>query len=432
MSLSLRSDALEPTRAELAALSFGERLRRYIPVYGLPIIAVLLIALFSALFPDTFPTLANANALIDNKAIIALLSLAVLAPMAAGKIDLTIGFGIVLWHILAIALQLHFHLPWQAAVATVLVLGGCLGLINALLVEFAQIDAFVATLGTGTIIYAIALWYTGGRQIVGPLPDGFYAIDGLHVLGIPISAVYVLVLSVVLWLVFDYLPLGRFIYAIGANPRAAALNGISVGRYVTLTFITSGVLTAFAGVVLASQLQIGQASVGLDFLLPALVGVFLGSTTIKPGRVNVWGTLVGVAVLAVGISGIQQLGADFYVEPLFNGVTLIGSIGIAGFAQRRRIGGIARKLSAAALAGADKLDAVTAEPSASVPSQPSPPQELVARAHGYVQRISNALQAVSHAETDEAREQAWRTAMADEAIGAELRRLTSTPRRLEK
>jgi ribose transport system permease protein len=432
MSLSLRSDALEPTRAELVGLSAGEKFRRYIPIYGLPIIVVLLIILFSALFPETFPTLANANALIDNKAIIALLSLAALAPMAAGKIDLTIGFGIVLWHILVISLQLQFHIPWQAAVVFVLMLGACLGLVNALLVEFAQIDAFVATLGTGTIVYAIALWYTGGRQVVGQLSEGFYAIDGLHFAGIPVSAFYVLVLSVVLWLVFDYLPLGRFVYAIGANPRAAALNGISVRRYVTLTFVVSGVLTAFAGVVLASQLQIGQASVGLDFLLPALVGVFLGSTTIKPGRVNVWGTLVGVTVLAVGISGIQQLGADFYVEPLFNGVTLIASIGIAGFAQRRRIGGIAKKLSAAALATTAETEILA--PVASAQGEPQraatlPQAELIERAHACVERMSSALSAVNGAETSEAREQAWRAALADEAIGAELRRLTSPSRK---
>ena len=85
-----------------------------------------------------------------------------------------------------------------------------------------------------------------------------------------------------------------------------------------------------------SKLQIGQANVGLDYLLPALVGTFLGSTTIRPGRVNVWGTIVGVLILAVGISGIQQLGGAFFVEPLFNGITLLVSIALAGFAQRRR------------------------------------------------------------------------------------------------
>jgi ribose transport system permease protein len=102
--------------------------------------------------------------------------------------------------------------------------------------------------------------------------------------------------------------------------------------------VTSGLVTAFTGCVLASQLRIGQANVGLDYLLPALVGAFLGSTTIKPGRVNVWGTICGVVILAVGISGIQQLGGAFYVEPLFNGATLVISIALAGFAQRRRAG----------------------------------------------------------------------------------------------
>src|SRR4051794_11966546 len=101
-------------------------------------------------------------------------------------------------------------------------------------------------------------------------------------------------------------------------------------------FMVSGVVTAFAGVVLAAKLRIGQASVGLEYLLPALVGAFLGSTTIKPGRVNVWGTVVGVAILAVGISGIQQLGGAFYIEPLFNGLTLLLAIGLAGYAQKRR------------------------------------------------------------------------------------------------
>ena len=83
----------------------------------------------------------------------------------------------------------------------------------------------------------------------------------------------------------------------------------------------------------------------------SLVGAFLGSTTIKPGRVNVWGTIVGVAILAIGISGIQQFGASFFVEPLFNGATLLVAIGIAGYAQRRR--GIGALRAPASLAQAN-------------------------------------------------------------------------------
>ena len=333
---SLKSNALEPTRSELARLTRAQTIVRMLPIYGLPILTVLLIAFFSALLPDSFPTAINARSILSDKAIIALLSLAATLPMMAGRIDLTIGFGIVMWHILAISLQVKFGVPWPVAILIVIACGALVGLLNGLLVEVAQIDSFIATLGTGTILYALALWHTEGRQIIGPLPPGFIAINTTSIAGIPIPAIYVLVVAVVLWIVSERLPIGRHVYAIGANEKAAALNGIPVRAYVIGVFVASGVIAGFAGCVLAAKLRIGQANVGLDYLLPALVGAFLGSTTIKPGRVNVWGTIFGVLILAVGISGIQQLGGAFFVEPLFNGTTLVISIALAAFAQRRR------------------------------------------------------------------------------------------------
>jgi ribose transport system permease protein len=332
----IESNAVEPTKDELRGLTLGQKLARLAPTYGLVILMLGLILFFSLLLPNTFPTLLNLRSILSDKAIIALLSLAAMIPMVAGRIDLTVGYGIVLWHILAISLQTMFALPWPLAVAVVLILGIVVGALNGLLVEVARIDSFIATLGTGTILYALALWHTGGRQMVGQLPDAFYAINGTFVFGLPITAFYVLAITLILWLVLDYTPTGRYLYAIGANQRAAELNGIPTRKYVIGAFVASGALTALAGVLLASKLRIGQASVGLEFLLPALVGAFLGSTTIKPGRVNVWGTIVGVMILAVGISGIQQFGGSFWVEPLFNGTTLLIAIGIAGYAQRKK------------------------------------------------------------------------------------------------
>jgi ribose transport system permease protein len=338
---SIQSNALEPTRSELQALTRPQRLARLVPVYGLVILTVLLILLFSVLLPDTFPTLLNLRSIVSDKAIILILSLGVMIPMSAGRIDLTVGYGIVLWHILAISLQTLYGFSWPLAVLTVLVLGGLMGMLNGLLVEVAKIDSFIATLGTGTVLYALALWHSGGRQIVGELPTAFYGLSTKMVFGLPITGYYVIVLALIMWFVYEYTPLGRYLYAIGASPKAAALNGIPVRKYVMGSFIASGLLTALAGVLLAAKLRIGQASVGLEFLLPALVGAFLGSTTIKPGRVNVWGTVIGIIILAVGISGIQQFGGSFWVEPMFNGVTLLIAIGIAGYAQRRK--GAARK-----------------------------------------------------------------------------------------
>ncbi|MEW7008901.1 MULTISPECIES: ABC transporter permease [unclassified Lentilitoribacter] len=333
---SIESGALEPTKAEVKGLSFGEKLVRYIPVYGLLILTISLIILFSIMLPDTFPTMLNLRAILSDKAIIALLSLAAMIPMAAGRIDLTVGYGIVLWHILAISLQTLYGVPWPAAVLIVIILGALVGFLNGVLVEVAKIDSFIATLGTGTVLYALALWHTGGRQVVGALPDGFYSISGTFIFGLPITAYYVFVITIALWLVLEYTPMGRYLYAIGANQKAAELNGIPTRKFVVGTFVASGIMTALAGVILAAKLRIGQASVGLEYLLPALVGAFLGSTTIKPGRVNVWGTIIGVSILAVGISGIQQFGGSFWVEPMFNGATLLIAIGIAGYAQRRK------------------------------------------------------------------------------------------------
>ncbi|TAV82773.1 ABC transporter permease [Rhizobium leguminosarum] len=342
---SIESTALEPTKSEMAGLSTGQKIGRLIPVYGLVILTVGLIVIFSILLPDTFPTVLNVRSIVSDKAIIALLSLAAMIPMASGRIDLTVGYGIVLWHILAISLQTAYGLPWPVAVVIVLALGVLTGCINGLLVEVAKIDSFIATLGTGTVLYALALWHTGGRQVVGVLPDGFYALNGTMLFGLPITGFYVLLIAICMWIVLEYLPIGRYLYAIGANPKAAALNGIPVRKFVIGAFVTSGLLAALTGVLLASKLRIGQASVGLEYLLPALVGAFLGSTTIKPGQVNVWGTLIGVIILAVGISGIQQFGGSFFVEPLFNGVTLLIAIGIAGYAQRKR--GAVRRITPA-------------------------------------------------------------------------------------
>ncbi len=333
---SIKSTALEPTRHELAAMTPWQIVMRLLPVYGLPLLTLLLILFFSILLPDTFPTALNARSILSDKAIIALLSLAATLPMMAGRIDLTVGFGIVMWHILVISLQVKYGVPWPLAMLIVVLCAGFVGLINGLLVEVAQVDAFVATLGTGTILYALALWHTEGRQIIGTLSPSFIAINTTSIFGIPLPAIYVVVLALFLWVVSERLPIGRYIYAIGANEKAAALNGIPVRKYVIGVFVASGIIAGFAGCVLGAKLRIGQANVGLDFLLPALVGAFLGSTTIKPGRVNVWGTMFGVLILAIGISGIQQLGGAFFVEPLFNGTTLVVAIALAAFAQRRR------------------------------------------------------------------------------------------------
>jgi ribose transport system permease protein len=304
--------------------------------YGLLLVTIVLVILFTFLLPSTFLTALTFRSILSDQSIVALVSLAQMIPLATNKFDLSVGYGIGLAHILSIGFQVQAGLPWQIAVLLVCAIGLMVGSLNGLLVEAAQIDSFIATLGTGSILYAISIAYTGGQQIVGQLPDGFTAINDLVFFGIPAPAIYVLVLAVALWVAFEYLPIGRYIYAIGANPKAAQLVGIPKSRYVVLAFAASGLITAFGGVVLGAKLQVGQSNVGPPYLLPSFVGALLGSTAFRLARVNVWGTIVAVTLLSIGIAGIEQLGSSFYVEPLFNGTTLLIAVGLAGLTSRRQ------------------------------------------------------------------------------------------------
>ncbi|MDR1744181.1 MAG: ABC transporter permease [Planctomycetota bacterium] len=335
---SVKSTALEE-RVSLAKDGPGPWLAQLVTRYSLLFLSVLLIVVFS-LCTDSFASMLTLQAILASKSKIAFLALAATITMIVGKMDLNVGFGVVLWHILAITFQVWYKLPWPVACLAVLIIAALYGLVNGVLVALADIDSFVATLGSGTVVYALALWHSGGRQIVGDLPDAFLSIHHTGIFGIPVVAFYVLIVAVILWIVTENTPVGRCMYAVGGNPVAASLNGIRVNKYIILSFMASSLLTGFVGILVAAEQGVGQASVGMDFMLPALVGAFLGSTTIRPGRVNVWGTIVGIAVLAIGISGIQQFGGAFWVEPLFNGATLLLSITLAGYAQRRRIAGL--------------------------------------------------------------------------------------------
>jgi ribose transport system permease protein len=310
---------------------------RLIANQALLLLTLALIGVFSGLMPQTFPTALTMQSILSDKSIVAFLALAEMTVIAANQFDLSVGFMVSLLHSLAIGLMVNVGLPWPLVVAIVLGIGLAIGALNGVLVRYAKIDSFIATLGVGTVAYGLAGWYTAGEQIIGDVPRGFVALDHTRLLGVPLPALLVLGLAFVMWIIFEFLPTGRYLYVIGANERTAELTGIRVNRYVIGAFMASGVITAVAALLVAARIQVGQSNVGQEYMLPAFVGALLGSTTVKPGRVNVWGTVVAVLILAVGISGIQQMGGAFYVEPLFNGVTLIIAVGMAGWAARRRL-----------------------------------------------------------------------------------------------
>jgi ribose transport system permease protein len=314
----------------------GRRLSEFAATYGLAIVFVLVILLFSLLRPHTFLTSGNINNILISQSVTALLALAVMVPLATKQFDLSVGYHVGMAQVLVIGLQVNDGFPWALAVVAVIAAGLLAGLVNGLLVTVFRIDSFIATMGTGTLLYGISNWYTGGQQIVGmDLAQGFMDLSRV-VGGIPLPALLVGAIGLGLWVITEYLPVGRSLYVIGANPRAAHLTGIQVGRHIVGAFAASGLLCGIAGVLLGSILQTGTPSVGAEYLLPAFAGALLGATSIRPGRVNVGGTILAVLVVAFSFSGVQQMGASFYVEYFFNGGILLVAVGLSVYAAARR------------------------------------------------------------------------------------------------
>lgn len=311
-------------------------LLRILSVHSLFILTIVAILVFSLLEPSTFPTTFNLRSILASQAVLAMLALAETIVLAAGEFDLSIGYSMGLITILTLAVEFGSG-GTALGIVVAIGLGTFIGLCNGLLIAYFKIDSFIATLASGTVVYGVSNWYTGGVEMEGTVPHLFGSIANGSIGWLPLPAIYVAVAAVLLWLVLEYLPVGRHLYAIGTSRRAAELLGIRSKRYVIGAFVAAGMIVGMSGAMTASLLQVGNPALGPEYLLPAFVGALLGATSVRPGRVNAGGTIVAVALLAVVISGLEHLGAQFFVESIFNGGTLLLATGMAGYAARRRM-----------------------------------------------------------------------------------------------
>jgi ribose transport system permease protein len=137
------------------------------------------------------------------------------------------------------------------------------------------------------------------------------------------------------------MPLGRRMYATGANPDAARLSGVRTSRMAWGSLIASAAISGLAGV-LYTSLTGPSLTFGATFLLPAFAACFLGATQILPGRFNVWGTLIAIFVLAIGVTGLQLVTSVSWITDMFDGVALVVAVALSVTQQRRKTTGTTR------------------------------------------------------------------------------------------
>jgi ribose transport system permease protein len=308
---------------------FAHVLRAGSARYGLLILTIGLIVVFSILEPATFPTVTNAQIIAGNNSVSLILALGVLIPLVVGEFDLSVGanlgFSTVLFAVLTGGEGGGFvaHLPVWLAFGVVVLAGGVIGLVNGILLVKFRVTSFIATLGTGTLLAGFTLFFTDGSSIFAGVPPQVFQIGSGQIGGFPLVAIYAIVIAVFFWYLLLHTPLGRRLYAVGGSQEAARLAGVPVARIRIGAFVASGVLAALAGTFELGRIGAAHPGLGAEFLLPALAAGFLGAMVIRPGTFNPVGVAIAVIFLAVGTVGLQQVGAPFWAADVFDGLALL-------------------------------------------------------------------------------------------------------------
>jgi ribose transport system permease protein len=306
------------------------------------LIAVLVV--FSLWIPNRFLQPGVWRSLLDAESLTCLAALSALIPLVAGALNLAIGAQVGFAAIVSAVFLANTKLPIVIQFPLVILIGATIGLLIGLLITKIRIDPIIATLGMSSVLLAGMAWVSNSHQVLfaAKQPD-FSKIATTSYFGITIPVFILVVVALVTWFVMERTPVGRRMYAAGYNPESARLAGVNVARLQIGSLVAGGAIAGLAGVLLTSRLNAGDPTVGPSFLLPALTAVFLGSTQFKGGRFNVWGTIISLYVLAVGIKGLQLAGMPSWVNDLFYGLALLFAVGLSRWERSgRRLGAVRR------------------------------------------------------------------------------------------
>jgi len=216
--------------------------------------------------------------------------------LLAGGIDLSVAGVVTLTNIVSTSVLLGKAGNIPAAIAITLSLALAVGLINGLLVTALRITPLIATLGMNSILYGAALVYTGGAPH-GSVPQAFQVVGQGSAGGVPFSTVSWLALSALMVWISRATVYGRWIYAVGANPRAAGLMGAPVRRITVSAYMVSSTVAAIGGLLLTAYIGSPSLGIGNQFLLTSIAAVVVGGTTLEGGVGGVVGTIGGALLI---------------------------------------------------------------------------------------------------------------------------------------
>ena len=282
----------------------NKKLASHIQDFGALIALVLLVVVIGVISPE-FRTLSNFLSLLRQSSINGFIAFGMTCVILTGGIDLSVGSVLALSTALCAGFITN-GVPVGLAMVLALIIGTALGAVSGLLVTKGRLQPFIATLITMTVYRGATMIFMDGKPISN-LGDSFT----LKVVGkgnfyhIPIPAITFVVMFLIFMFVLEKTTFGRRVYATGSNEQSAKLAGINVNRTKLITYAISGCMSALSGLILLSRLSSAQPTLGSGYELDAIAAVALGGTSMNGGRGRVWGTFVGILIIAVLNNGLN-------------------------------------------------------------------------------------------------------------------------------
>jgi ribose transport system permease protein len=278
-------------------------------------------ALMSILSPYFLSALNLFNVL-KSFSIIGIISVGMTMVIIAGGLDLSVGSMVGLGGMVAAALMGRVGVHPVLSVLAGVGVGLLVGFTISLLVNLLRINAIIVTLAMLSIVKGFTYMISKGSNI-------FIRSDAVNFLGqgylgmVPFPVILMVIFAALGTVFLKYTVVGRQIYAVGGNERAAKLAGIPVNRIRALVFMSTSAIAAFSGIVMGGMLGSAEMTAGTGLELDVIAAVIIGGTSLKGGRGNVIGSLIGAAIMGILRNGFILLGFSFEAQIISIGVVII-------------------------------------------------------------------------------------------------------------
>ena len=294
-------------------------IQHYMQKYSIFIVLIALFVACSSISPY-FLTSGNLINVSKQLCVGILIAYGEMLLIVSGFLDLSVGAVLALAGVLSVSV---FKTTGSLALAVVTALSVAVlcNLINAFFVAQCNVPAFIATLGMQQAARGVALYYTGGQNI---LQLGDYVVIGQGSIGfVPIPVVIVIVVTIFIWYIVNNTRHGRGLYAIGGSRSAAEASGINAKRSIYVTYMINGLLVGLAGMIFMARNNAGLPNGAIGYEMTGLTAAIVGGTSFTGGIGTVSGTIAGAFIIGFLENIMNLTGVNSYIQEIIKGGIIV-------------------------------------------------------------------------------------------------------------